>query len=154
MNAVFQTKSDYMPMTERDAKRLGALLRSRRESMHPRMTQALLAEQTGLQQKLISRLELGQQGVIDPDVANALVEVLPLTMLELLDAAGFRIPPGIRSIAWLDRDQRSMLETADADDRRVLQRVLDGMLAERQVRLEQTQWARQSASAPQPDNPQ
>lgn len=135
--------------------RLGSLIRSRRESVSPRMSQAALGDEIGLDQRSVSNLENGVVEFVRPDVANKLVAALPLTMGELLEAMGFNV--ATRGRSWLTKDLQALLDTADEREQMVLQAVLRGLLAERAgqalpapKRARQPRRAAQSASRGDP----
>lgn len=109
---------------------LATLIRTRREGMSPKMSQAELGRLVGLNQRSISNLETGVVKTVSADVANLLVTVLPITMAELARAGGMEMP---RAHTTVDEDIIEMLETADPQTIASVRLVLLGARALKQA---------------------
>lgn len=92
-------------------------------------TQATLGRALGLDQRSMSRLETTREPLfIRVDVANGLVRELPLTMAELLHAAGFNVA---NMEGWIPGELRSVLECPTEEEKGVILTTLRGLLAAR-----------------------
>lgn len=105
---------------------LGPLIKSRRESVRPKMSQAELGRLIGLDQRSVSNIENGRVNSIAPEVANKLPGVIPITMAEIVRAVGFNLP-AVHS--RLDEGMLAALESAPQPVLDAVRLVLDGWQA-------------------------
>lgn len=116
-------QSPGLPLSAMD---LGTLIRTRREAVAPKLSQAELGRHVGVDQRTISNIESGVTKTIAPDVANRLVGVLPVTMYELLRAMGYQVP---QRDAKLDETLLEDLERAPEHILSAVRLLLDGWLS-------------------------
>lgn len=109
---------------------LGPLIKSRCESVRPKMSQAELGRLIGLDQRSVSNIENGTVKSLTPEVANKLPGVIPITMAEIVRAHGFNLP-AVHST--LDEDMLEALESAPQPVLDAVRLVLDGWRAMQQA---------------------
>lgn len=77
-------------MDKKQAKRLGALLRQRREAMG--LSSRMVGKITGVDPVTIQRFELGTIAVPSPDKLARIAEALGLTLADVYAHAGYAVP--------------------------------------------------------------
>lgn len=88
---IMGVEGDSSPMDEKQAKRLGALIKKRREA--GRLSLRDLSELTGIDDGLLSRTESGSILKPPPERLGALSKALDIPLAELYRMAGFPTPP-------------------------------------------------------------
>ena len=71
---------------------VGRLIEDARKRVSPPLTQIELAALAGTTQATISNLETGRSDRLEPELANRLARVLPITMHEIVSALGYDLP--------------------------------------------------------------
>lgn len=117
------TRAKSVAMSQSNPNTLGALIRSRRQMARPPISQGLLGDLVGLDQRSISNIENGEVENVRADVANRMVAVLPVTMPELIRAMGYNLPERVN---WLPSDLQGILETAEGEERAAILLTLRG----------------------------